>query len=85
MKGQVPRWLEDADVHGGIRAFLKVDQCLEEHHCLGLEADNLCRWFGQELSVVKVVLATPSSKASTRFLIATNLVKLFQISHCMSF
>jgi hypothetical protein len=85
MEGEVPRWLEDADVREGIRAILKVDRCLEERRRLGLEADNLCRWFGQELSAVEVALATPSSKASTRCSTATNLVKLSQISHCMSF
>jgi hypothetical protein len=85
MEGQVPRWLEDANVREGIRTILKVDRCLEECRRLGLEADNLCRWFGQELSAVKVALATPSSKASTRCSTATYLVKLSQISHCMSF
>jgi hypothetical protein len=85
MEGQVPRWLEDADVREGIRAVLKVDRCLEERHRLGLEADNLCRWFGRELSAVEVALATPSSKNFTRCLPATNLVKPPQISHCTSF
>jgi hypothetical protein len=46
----------------GIQAMLKVDRCLEEHWRLGREADNLCRWFGQELVVVKLALQTPSSK-----------------------
>jgi hypothetical protein len=70
MDGQVPRWLEDVDVHEGIRAVLKMDRCLEERRCLGLEADNLCRWFGRELSVVEVALATPSSKSFIKCLLA---------------
>lgn len=54
--GEVPRWLEDADVRDGIRALLKRECCLEEQHRLGLEADNMCRWFGNELMVIQVAL-----------------------------
>jgi len=57
-----PRWLEDTDVRSGIRAMLKVDRCLEERRRLGWEADNLCRWFGRELSAIELALRTPSSK-----------------------
>ncbi|KAF8219110.1 hypothetical protein L208DRAFT_1383114 [Tricholoma matsutake] len=60
-EGEVPRWLEDHDVREGIRAILKLDQCLEEQCHLGIEADNLCRWFGQELSALEVMLSTPSN------------------------
>jgi len=63
-----PRWLEDADVRSGIRAMLKVDRCLEERRRLGCEADNLCRWFGRELSAIELALRTPSSKANSIFL-----------------
>ena len=78
-------WLEDVDVREGIRAVLKMDRCLEERRRLGLEADNLCRWFGHELSAVEVALATPSSKGFIKCSPATNLVKLPQISHYTSF
>ena len=84
MEGQVPRWLEDADVREGICAILKVDQCIEEHCHLVLKVDNLCRWFGQELSAVEIALAKPSSKVFTNRSPASNLVELPQISHCTS-
>ena len=61
MPGTLPRWLEDSDVHKGIRAMLKIDQCREECLRLGIEADNLCRWFGWELSAVETALILPSS------------------------
>ena len=49
-------WLDEPQVHDGIRAMLKQDQCLEEHHWLGLEANNLCRWFGQELCSLELAI-----------------------------
>ena len=67
-EGEVPRWLEDSDVREGIRAILKLDRCLEERRRLGIEADNLCRWFGQELSALEVALSTPSSMFSSHLL-----------------
>ncbi|KIK15530.1 hypothetical protein PISMIDRAFT_16447 [Pisolithus microcarpus 441] len=54
--GETPRWLEDADVRDGIRALLKQERCLEEQRRLSLEADNMCRWFGYELSAIQVAL-----------------------------
>lgn len=61
-EGEVPRWLQDRDVREGIRAVLKLDRCLEERHRLGIEADNLCRWFGRELCAIELALSVPSSK-----------------------
>lgn len=58
----IPRWLEDSDVREGIRAMLKKDRCIEETWRLGLESDNMCRWFGREYLAVQLALATPSSK-----------------------
>lgn len=58
--GDVPRWLEDLDVRDGIRAMLKLDRCSEERRRLGREADNMCRWFGQELTAIELALRTPS-------------------------
>ncbi|KAG1769968.1 hypothetical protein EV702DRAFT_1181682 [Suillus placidus] len=57
--GKVPRWLDDQDVRDGIRAMLKRDRCVEEQQRLGLEADNLCRWCGDELSALELALLTP--------------------------
>ncbi|KAF8240872.1 hypothetical protein L208DRAFT_1420300 [Tricholoma matsutake] len=74
MDGQVPRWLEDVNVCEGIHAVLKMDWCLEEYCCLGLEANNLCRWFGHKLSAVEVALATPSNQSFLKLRWATMLV-----------
>ena len=63
--GVLPWWLEDINVREGIRAMLKVTHCREERVRVGAEADNLCCWFGQELSSVKAALALPSSTYST--------------------
>lgn len=60
--GDIPRWLEDQDVRDGIRAMLKRDRCIEEQRRLGLEADNLCRWFGDELAAIELALLAPDSK-----------------------
>ncbi|KAG1836027.1 hypothetical protein C8R48DRAFT_783020 [Suillus tomentosus] len=59
LTGQVPRWLEDADVRDGIRALLKRERCREEQKRLGIEADNLCRFFGEELAALELALRTP--------------------------
>lgn len=42
--------------------MLKLDRCIEEQRRLGWEADNLCRWYGRELSSVEVAIALPESK-----------------------
>ncbi|KAI9571062.1 hypothetical protein HD554DRAFT_2203599 [Boletus coccyginus] len=56
--GHIPWWMEDKGVRVGIRVMLKHNQCLEEQHRLGTEADNLCHWFGNELVTVKLALRT---------------------------
>jgi len=60
--GKIPRWVEDQDVRDGIRAMLKRDRCLEEWRRLSIEADNLCRWYGNELMAVELALRIPESK-----------------------
>jgi hypothetical protein len=59
--GVLPAWLDDPDVREGIRAMLKVDRCLEERRRLGMEADNICRWFGRELAAVELAIRTLTS------------------------
>ena len=54
--GEVPQWLKDTDVRDGIHALIKMECCLEEQHHLGLEADNMCHWFGYELAAIHVAL-----------------------------
>ncbi|TFK51476.1 hypothetical protein OE88DRAFT_1644929 [Heliocybe sulcata] len=58
-----PRWLYDSDVWVGICAMLKVDRCLEECRRLGIEADNICRWFGRELTTLELALRLPENAA----------------------
>ncbi|KAF8452432.1 hypothetical protein L210DRAFT_3383491, partial [Boletus edulis BED1] len=58
-EGNIPRWLEDQEVRDGIRALLKRDRCREEQVRLGMEADNMCRWFGNELATVEVAVRLP--------------------------
>jgi hypothetical protein len=60
--GPGPRWLTDVNIRKGIRAMLKSDRCLEERRRLGLEADNLCQWFGRQLAAVTLALKLPASK-----------------------
>lgn len=59
--GEIPLWLEDTDIREGIRAMLKRDRCHEEQRRLGMEANNMCWWFGQELFAVKVATQHPGS------------------------
>ncbi|KAG1857649.1 hypothetical protein C8R48DRAFT_775569 [Suillus tomentosus] len=54
--GEVPRWLEDCEVRDGIRALLKHDRCQEEQLRLRTEADNLCRFFGEELAALELAV-----------------------------
>ncbi|KIK11422.1 hypothetical protein PISMIDRAFT_19535, partial [Pisolithus microcarpus 441] len=58
---ETPLWLQDADMRDGIRALLKHERCLEEQRHLGSEADNMCRWFGHELSAVHAALQQPEN------------------------
>jgi len=81
--GEVPRWLEDIDVHDGIRALLKHEQCLEEQCHLGIEVDNMCQWFGHKLTTIQVALRQPESKFSQyqKFL----LINHWQMATIISF
>ncbi|KAG2126329.1 uncharacterized protein EDB93DRAFT_1097153 [Suillus bovinus] len=63
--GEVPRWLDDTDVRDGICALLKRDRCREEQVRLGTEADNLCRFFGQELAALELALCIPECEPFT--------------------
>jgi hypothetical protein len=54
-------WLADPDVQEGICAMLKLNCCQEEWQRLGMEADNLCWFFGCELCAIEVAIAIPTS------------------------
>ncbi|TDL19236.1 hypothetical protein BD410DRAFT_900284 [Rickenella mellea] len=49
-----PRWMVDPAVRKGIRAMLELDRCVEERRRLGREADNLLRWFTDELTALEI-------------------------------
>ncbi|KAL4068920.1 hypothetical protein V8B97DRAFT_2024580 [Scleroderma yunnanense] len=59
--GQIPQWLENADIRNEIWALLKCDCCQEEQHHLGMEADNMCKWFHCELSTIELALHLPEN------------------------
>ncbi|KAJ7490764.1 hypothetical protein FB451DRAFT_1124335 [Mycena latifolia] len=50
-EGQIPRWLNDADVRDGIRALHSADRCAEEASRLNMERQNMAKWVAQELSI----------------------------------
>lgn len=77
----IPRWLEDPDVREGIRAMLKRDRCVEETRRLGLESDNMCRWFGREYLAVQLALATPSSGSIFQLLFCGIKLNYFRLSY----
>ena len=62
--GEVPQWLKDTDMQDGIHALIKTERCVEEQHRLGLEADNMCCWFGYELPAIHIALQQSESKFS---------------------
>ena len=37
-------------------------ECVEEQRRLGMESDNICRWFGRELNAVELALKNPLCK-----------------------
>lgn len=64
--GEIPRWLENVDVCDGIRRLLKCKHCHEEWRRLGMEADNMCHWFGLESCAVELALRQPASMSFDR-------------------
>ncbi|KAG1779269.1 hypothetical protein EV702DRAFT_1195245 [Suillus placidus] len=59
--GDVPHWIKDTNVRDGIQGLLKQQRCREEQRRIGLEADNLCRWFGTELAALELALHSPAN------------------------
>ncbi|KAJ6581867.1 hypothetical protein B0H19DRAFT_1331557 [Mycena capillaripes] len=56
--GEIPRWLEDAEVRDGIRNLHIVDRCIEEGSRLKLECTSMSNWLTQELAIVTRALAS---------------------------
>ncbi|KAG1718271.1 uncharacterized protein EDB91DRAFT_1258702 [Suillus paluster] len=76
--GDIPRWLDNSDVRGGIRTLLKHDRCQEEHQRLSIEADNLCRYFGDELCALELALSSDANQLFS-FLLRTRQDHLLQL------
>ncbi|KAJ6629851.1 hypothetical protein B0H10DRAFT_1939485 [Mycena sp. CBHHK59/15] len=55
-QGQIPRWLNDVNVHDGIRALHSLDRCAEESRRLNLERENMSRWLTEELAIVGLAI-----------------------------
>ncbi|KAG2104683.1 uncharacterized protein F5147DRAFT_746521 [Suillus discolor] len=73
--GDIPRWLDDSDVRGGIRALLKHDQCQEEQQHLSIEAENLCHYFGDELCALELALSSDTTSAKEAADLAKTLTR----------
>ncbi|KAH6903735.1 hypothetical protein BKA70DRAFT_1110666 [Coprinopsis sp. MPI-PUGE-AT-0042] len=58
----VPPWLSDPEVREAIAEMHTRDRCAEERLRVGVERDNMCRWFRKELLAVEVALHSESSK-----------------------
>ena len=71
-----PPWLTDTKVRKGIRAMLKIDRCTEEFRRLGMEVDNLCRWFGRELAAIKLSIQTAVGECFSRYCYCNHLTQL---------
>ncbi|KAJ2934713.1 hypothetical protein H1R20_g2362, partial [Candolleomyces eurysporus] len=55
------RWVHDQDVRDGIRAMLRLKRCREERRRLGVEADNMLRWYQRELQAISAAIDDPSN------------------------
>ncbi|KAG1845046.1 hypothetical protein C8R48DRAFT_780054 [Suillus tomentosus] len=73
--GDIPRWLDDLDVRGGIHALLKHDRCQEEQQRLSIEAENLCCYFGDELCALELALSSDATRFSSHAKEAADLAK----------
>ena len=62
---QILCWMDEKNVCHRICTMLKCDLCIEEQWRLGIEADNLCHWYGNELAAVEHALCTPGSEESS--------------------
>ncbi|KAJ2914823.1 hypothetical protein MD484_g5591, partial [Candolleomyces efflorescens] len=65
---QKQRWVHDAGIRSGIRAVHRLERCAEETRRLGREADNMCRWFGREVSAVAAAMQDPANLGLLCFL-----------------
>ncbi|KAH6893817.1 hypothetical protein BKA70DRAFT_1534649 [Coprinopsis sp. MPI-PUGE-AT-0042] len=57
----VPPWLSDPQVRDAIAEMHTRDRCAEERLRVGVERDNMCRWFRKEFLAVEVALHSESN------------------------
>ncbi|KAG2021067.1 sentrin-specific protease [Coprinopsis cinerea AmutBmut pab1-1] len=57
----IPPWLGDPAVREGIRGLHRRDRAQEERRRIGVEADNMCRWFGRELKALDHAISDPAN------------------------
>ena len=55
-------WLIDPTVREGIKYIHQQERCIEERRRLGREAENLLRYYSQELRVLEIAQRTVSGK-----------------------
>ena len=56
-------WLIDPTVREGIKFFHQQDRCIEERRRLGREAENLLRYYSQELRILEIAQRTVSGES----------------------
>jgi hypothetical protein len=67
-----PDWLTREDVRMGIRLLHKIDRCAEERKRLGREADNMCKWFGNELKTIEMAIVLSTGTQSFKYYPTSN-------------
>ncbi|KAJ2936344.1 hypothetical protein H1R20_g751, partial [Candolleomyces eurysporus] len=50
------QWLYDSEIREAMRAVHRKERCVEEKQRIGMEMDNLCRWFGTEIMAAEIAL-----------------------------
>ncbi|TFK16625.1 hypothetical protein FA15DRAFT_662016 [Coprinopsis marcescibilis] len=78
---EVPLWLSDCSVRDGIRGMLQEDRCLVERRHLGIEADNLCRYFGRELRALDSTIVSPGNILLRHVLLQRQETHLYLQTH----
>lgn len=54
--GEIPRWLEDSDVHDSMRSLHVIDRCRAKEVRLKLESINMSTWLTREHAVVTAAI-----------------------------
>ncbi|KAJ6580419.1 hypothetical protein DFH09DRAFT_1076679 [Mycena vulgaris] len=80
-EGQIPRWLNDADVRDGICALHSADRCAEEASRLNIERRNMGNWLTQELDIIsKAIEMFTGSNFSLELQLRMEQLQFLQLS-----